>query len=232
MERVLIIEDDKKTAKFLAEALESGGYKAFQFADAGDALEWLKTQQVELVISDIGLPGLNGIQFCRLLKENPATAALPVLMLTAFKDEAHTVEGLKTGADDYVTKPFSVKELLARVEAVLRRSRHDGRLERRLASGEVAVDLDRGEASVGGKLVPLLPKEFALLARFLRSPRRILTFNFLADEVWGLDAVATRETIKVTVHRLRSKLGKSGDRIEAVQGQGYKWAEPVSRRAG
>lgn len=231
MERVLIVEDDKKTAELIAEVLKSGGYHVARLAEAGDALEWLKTNQVELVISDIGLPGLNGIQFCRLLKENPATATLPILLLTARKNEAQKVEGLKTGADDYVTKPFSVKELLARVEALLRRSRHQGQLERRLASGDVAVDLDRGETSVGGELVSLLPKEFALLTRFLRSPGRILTFNFLADEVWGLDAVATRETIKVTVHRLRSKLGKAGGRIEAVQGQGYKWAEPVSRRA-
>jgi len=223
---VLVVEDDKKTAQFLAEVLQAGGYQAHCLLEAGSALEWLKTHQVELVVLDVNMPGLNGMQFCRLLKENPATAALPVLMLTGLKGESRMLEGLKTGADDYVTKPFSVKELLARIEALLRRSQHQGRIERRLVSAEVSLDLDRGEAEVGGKSVRLLPKEFSLLARFLKSPGRILSFGFLADEVWGPDSVATRETIKATIHRLRQRLGKSGVRIEAVKGQGYKWTEP------
>ena len=225
MTRVLIVEDDKKTAKFVADLLEAGGYQVHSLPEAGAALEWLKAHAVEMIVSDVMMPGLDGMQFCRLLKENPATASLPVLMLTSLKDEAHKVAGLRTGADDYLTKPFSVREFLARVEALLRRSRHDGRLERRLVCGDVAVDLDRGEVSVSGEPVRLLPKEYALLVRLLRSAGRILTFNFLADEVWGPDAIATRETIKVTVHRLRAKLGQAGDRIEAVPGQGYKWKE-------
>lgn len=229
MNRVLIVEDDKKTAKFVAEALEASGYHALHVSEASDALEWLKTHQVELVISDVDMPGLDGMQFCRLLKENPATASLPVLLLTGLKDEAHKVEGLKTGADDYVTKPFSVREFLARVEALLRRSQNQGRPGRRLICGDVAVDLDRGETTVGGQPVQLLPKEFSLLTRFLKSPGRILTYGFLADEVWGPEAIATRDTIKVTVHRLRGKLGKAGGRIEAVLGQGYKWMETDQR---
>jgi len=123
---ILIIEDDENISDLLGTLLGDSGYSVVQFLDANGALEWLKTHKADLILSDIGLPGISGIQFCCLVKAEPATATIPVIMLTSMGDELNKVTALKTGADDYVVKPFSNKELLARVEAVLRRYRHNG----------------------------------------------------------------------------------------------------------
>ncbi|OGR45179.1 MAG: hypothetical protein A2X35_02145 [Elusimicrobia bacterium GWA2_61_42] len=222
---ILSIEDDEHLADLLGSLLDEAGYGVVHFYDANSALEWLKTNKPDLIISDIGLPGISGTQFCRLLKSDAATEDIPVMMLTSLGDELHKVESFKLGADDYVVKPFSNAELLARIEALLRRCRHGGQTDRLLVSGALVLDMDTGDVSAEGERLTLLPKEYSLLAMFLKRKGHILRFSFIEDAVWGGNAIATRDTIKVTVHRLKAKLGKYSDCIEPIIGQGYKWVE-------
>jgi len=223
--RILTVEDDENLAKLILELMVAGNYDPVHCSDANAALEWLKNHKADLILSDLGLPGLSGMQFCRLLKENPATSSIPIIMLTAAGDEKHKVEALKTGADDYVVKPFSAGELLARIESLLRRCRHNGQVDKVLGEEPLTVNLDTGIVELKTKKLDLNLKEYALLVMFLRRKGRILTYSFIADAVWGDDAIATRDTIKVTMHRLRTKLGALGSCIEAVPGQGYRWQE-------
>lgn len=223
--KILTVDDDKRIADLLEDLLLDAGHEVIHFFDANGALEWLKTHKPELIISDIGLPGISGAQFCEMLKRDPSTASIPVIMLTSFGDEKHKVHSLKTGADDYVVKPFSGAELMARVDALLRRCYHSGRTDRVLVSGPLTLNADTGDVHIDGEKTDLLPKEFALLSVFLSRKERILEFSFIAEAVWGFDSIATRDTIKVTVHRLKSKLGKCAACIEAVPGTGYKWSE-------
>jgi DNA-binding response OmpR family regulator len=223
--RILTVEDDQTLANLILEVLVEGNYDPVHFSEANAALEWLKSHKADLILSDIGLPGLSGIQFCKLLRENPVTASIPVIMLTALGDEKRKIEALKTGADDYVVKPFSTGELLARIESLLRRCRHDGQVDKVLGEESLTVNLDTGVVELKKKKLELNLKEYALLVMFLKRKGRILTYSFIADDVWGDDSIATRDTIKVTMHRLRSKLGTLGACIQAVPGQGYRWQE-------
>ena len=221
--RILVVEDDENIAAMILEVLGDAGYEAAHFSDANAAFEWLKSNAVDLVMSDIGLPGISGMQFCALVRDTPRIASLPVLMLTALNDESHKVAAFRKGADDYVVKPFSNNELVARIEALLRRSRHNGSISRVLKSGGLELDLDTGGVSVNKIAVHLLPKEYALLAMFLTHKNRIMSWEVIRDNVWGMDTIATRDTIKVTIHRLKPKLGTYGANIEPVPGIGYRW---------
>lgn len=223
--KILSIEDDEHVADLVGGLLAESGHEVVHFFDANGALEWLKTNKPDLIISDIGLPGISGVQFCGILKADPSTASIPVIMLTSLGGETDKVRSLRTGADDYVVKPFSNNELLARVEALLRRCLYGGRTDKLLASGSLTLNADTGEVSADGREIILLPKEFALLSMFLRGKGRILEYSFIAEAVWGPDAIATRDTIKVTIHRLKAKLGSCAGRIEPVSGLGYKWVE-------
>lgn len=223
--RILTVEDEQHVANLIMELLVEAEYDPVHFSDANAALEWLKNHKADMILVDIGLPGLSGMQFCRLLKENEATSSVPIIMLTAIGDEKKKIEALKAGADDYVVKPFSPGELLARIESLLRRCRHDGQVDKILQAGPLKVDLDTGVVELKKKKLDLHQKEYAVLVMFLKRKGRILTYSFIAEDVWGDEAIATRDTIKVTVHRLRSKLGLIGDCIESVPGQGYKWEE-------
>jgi len=223
---LFIVEDDATFAGLLREILSGPGYETRCFSDADSAFECLKVIRPELVISDICLPGISGVAFCRLLKSTSRYCAIPVLILSALGDEGHKVEALKAGADDYVVKPFSQKELLARVEAVLRRTYFQGKTTAVLRSGGLTLDLERREAFVDGRTLPaLLPKEYELLAFFLSRRRHVLSFRAIGEAVWGADSIATRTTIKVHVHRLRVKLGVYGACIEPVVGVGYRWED-------
>ncbi|OGS49480.1 MAG: hypothetical protein A3J79_13350 [Elusimicrobia bacterium RIFOXYB2_FULL_62_6] len=223
--RILTVEDEQHVANLIMELLVEAEYDPVHFSDANAALEWLKNHKADMILADIGLPGLSGMQFCKLLKEDPATAGVPVIMLTAIGDEKKKIEALKAGADDYVVKPFSTGELLARIESLLRRYRYGGQVDKVLAAGPLTINLDTGTVELKKKKLDLHQKEYALLVSFLKRKGRILTYSFIAEDVWGDDAIATRDTIKVTVHRLRSKLGLVGDCIESVPGQGYRWEE-------
>ena len=223
--KILMVEDDKNMAMVVAELLSEAGYSVTHFPNANKAIEWLKDNKVDLIISDIGLPGISGMQFCKFLKENPLTACIPVIMLTAVSDELHKVECFKLGADDYIVKPFSSKEFIARIEALLRRYRYMGQTNRIMRSGSLIIDFDTGDVFLKEEKIELNPKEYTLLTVLIEKKGRILTYSFLAADVWGFESIVTRDTIKVPVHRLREKLGKYGSNIEAVPGQGYKWTK-------
>ena len=225
--KILIVEDDIETIKFLNDLLKTQNYKVVCCDNANKALEWLKNNLIDLIILDVDLPGLSGIQFCKLIKADSATDSLPVIMLTAAGDEQRKVEGLKAGADDYVVKPFSVKEFLARIEAVLRRYKHEGKIDEKIIFKKITIDIDKCEVIIDGKKIHLFPKEYAILAMFLRKPGHVYKYSFIVDEVWGMDAIVTRDTIKATIHRLKEKLEKYADYIQPVLGLGYKWNEEI-----
>lgn len=223
---VLLVEDDNNFAALVFEVLTEAGYDAVHYTDANSAVEWLKRHKPDLVITDIGLPGISGIHLCRILKSEPATESIPIIVLSALGDESHKVEALRAGADDYLVKPFSGLELQARIEALLRRTCHGGKVGRVLCSGTLSMDLDAGQVLQEGRRLSLLPKEYALLAYFLSKRGHILSFRDIECSVWGLDSMATKETIKVTIHRLRGKLGEYGSCIESVPSFGYRWTDP------
>ena len=226
--RVLIVEDEPDIRDLLVFHLEREGYHVSKARTGTDALRQVKASPPDLVLLDIMLPELDGLEVCRRLRREPATAALPIVMLTAKGDEVDRVLGLELGADDYIVKPFSPKELVARVRAVLRRTRPTPG-GGPLVTGRLTIDADRHVVAVGGTPVQLTPKEFDLLKALAEAEGRVLSREFLLDRVWGYKAASEIEsrTVDVHVRRLRVKLGEEGRRIETVKSVGYR-LEPVS----
>ena len=221
--RVLVVEDEPDIRDLLAFHLERDGYQVTRATTGREALRQLRAAPPDLVILDLMLPKLDGLEVCRRLRADPATAALPVIMLTAKGDEVDRVVGLEMGADDYVVKPFSPKEMLARVRAVLRRA-HAGVAGAPLAVGDITLDGATHQATVSGRPLALTPKEFDLLRARLEARGRVLSREFLLDRVWGYARAGEIEsrTVDVHVRRLRAKLGPEGERILTVKNVGYR----------
>ncbi len=221
--RVLVVEDEPDIRDLLAFHLERGGYQVTRAATGPEALRQLRAAPPDLVILDLMLPEMDGLEVCRRLRAEPATAALPVIMLTAKGDEVDRVVGLELGADDYVVKPFSPKEVLARVRAVLRRARAP-LSGAPLAVGGITLDGATHQATVAGRPLTLTPKEFDLLRALLEARGRVLSREFLLDRVWGYARAGEIEsrTVDVHVRRLRAKLGPEGERILTVKNVGYR----------
>ncbi len=232
MSRILLVEDEESYSDPLAYLLRREGYDV-AVADTGPAgLAEFDSTGADLVLLDLMLPGLSGIEVCRQLRLR--SASLPVIMLTAKDSEIDKVVGLEIGADDYVTKPYSSRELLARVKAVLRRSTDlDDVPEKTLQSGPVRMDVERHTVWVAGTRIPLPLKEFELLEMLLRNAGRVLTRRQLIDRVWGNDYIGDSKTLDVHVRRLRAKIEPDPANpryIVTVRGLGYKFetAEPAS----
>jgi two-component system, OmpR family, alkaline phosphatase synthesis response regulator PhoP len=225
MKRVLVIEDDPDIVLSLRHNLEREGLFEVTAARDGEAgLAEALRRPPDLVILDLGLPGLDGVELCRRLRREPETARLPIIMLTARVDEAARVAGLNAGADDYVAKPFSVRELMARVTAVLRRSEADP--GDRLGDPPLLLDLPARRVEVDGRDVELTRREFDLLADLLRHRGRVLTRDRLLRVVWGYDIPGETRTVDVHVRKLRQKLGPAvAERLETVVGVGYRWRD-------
>ena len=227
--RVLIVEDEPDIRDLLAYHLGREGYEIATAATGGEALRQAARARPDLVVLDLMLPEIDGREVCRRLRQDPATASVPVIMLTAKGDEVDRVVGLELGADDYVVKPFSPRELLARVRAVLRRARPVDVLPAPLAAGAITLDPGTHAVASSGEPVTLTPKEFALLRALLDARGRVLSREFLLDRVWGYaraNEVESR-TVDVHVRRLRAKLGTEGRRILTVKNAGYR-IEPES----
>jgi len=222
--RVLIVEDERDIRDLILLHLQRDGYQVTTAGSGEDALLQVKQSPPDVVLLDLMLPGMSGLEVCRRLRQEPTTASLPILMLTAKVDEVDRVVGLELGADDYVVKPFSPKELLARVRAVLRRSR-PGPPAPPLAFGALVVDVGTHQVSVGGEPVTLTPKEFDLLRALAEGHGRVLSREFLLDRVWGYTRSGEIEsrTVDVHVRRLRMKLGAEGMRIRTVKSVGYRF---------
>jgi phosphate regulon transcriptional regulator PhoB len=219
---VLVVEDEPDIRNLIVHHLEQDGFRCRAAATGPDALAAVRTAVPDLVVLDLMLPGMDGLEVCRRLRASAAT--LPIIMLTAKADEVDRIVGLELGADDYVVKPFSPKELVARVRAVLRRA---GRMDvtRPLTAGGVALDPARHHVTVGGAAVALTPKEFELLQTLMEAAGRVLSREHLLNRVWGYaraDEIESR-TVDVHVRRLRAKLGAAGARIATVKTIGYRF---------
>ncbi len=220
--RILIVEDEEALTLLLRYNLEAAGYEVETVARGDEAEMRLKEHVPDLVILDWMLPGLSGIELCRRLRASPGTKTLPVIMLTARGEESERVRGLSTGADDYVVKPFSVPELIARVSALLRRSSPE-RIADVLAFGDIAIDREKKRVSRGGRAVDLGPTEYRLLEFLMERPGRVFSREQLLDGVWGSDIYIDERTVDVHVGRLRKALnrGEETDPIRTVRGSGY-----------
>jgi two-component system phosphate regulon response regulator PhoB len=223
--RILVVDDEPDILDLVRLALSDAGF-AVETAQSGQqALESLRRTAPDLAILDLMLPDMSGTEVCRFIRSRPELSDVLVLMLTARSEEVDRVVGFELGADDYVTKPFSPRELVLRVRALLRRRAGAAAERTLLERDDVRIDLDRHRCTVGGEEVVLTAKEFQLLATLMRRPGRVHTRERLLDEIWGSDVTVTLRTIDTHLKRLREKLGKGGDLIETVRGVGYRFAE-------
>jgi two-component system alkaline phosphatase synthesis response regulator PhoP len=225
--RILVVDDEIDLAQLIKHALERGRDAAVEIVTSGDAaLQAVRTAPPDLVILDLNLPVVDGIDVCRRIRSQPSTATLPVIMLTARTAESDRVSGLDLGADDYITKPFSLRELAARVRAVLRRRSADGAGGVSLYRGRhLTADFDAVQVTVNDTPVKLTRREFDLLRCLVENRHRVLSRDRLLERVWGYTASIETRAVDVHVGRLRSKLGAAGPQIETVVGLGYRFVE-------
>ncbi len=226
MAAVLIVEDDPDIAELISHALGKAGLATELVASGRDALVRARTQRPDAIVLDIMLPGMDGLQVCRALRSEGATAAIPIIMVTARGEESDRVGGLDLGADDYLTKPFSPRELVARVRALLRRTGHAapgaGPV---LRYRDIVLDADRHEVTIAGAPVKLTAKEFLLLQYLLQRKGRVVSRDQLLTEVWGYQYTGGTRTVDVHIRRLRDKISMLEEAIETVKQFGYKLAE-------
>ena len=227
-ENIVVVEDEPDILEILQYNLAREGYRVKAFRDGEQGLDGVRRHAPDLVVLDLMLPGLDGIEVCRRLKQDPVTRATPVIMLTAKGEESDVILGLGVGADDYVTKPFSPKELLARVRAVLRRGPLREELGKgdRVVHGSLVIDMTRHEVTVGEQRVVCTATEMRLLHFLASHPGRVFTRDHLLSRVIGEDAIVTDRNIDVHVRALRQKLGEHANCLETVRGVGYRFAEP------
>ncbi len=224
MARILIVEDEQDLASLLEYNLKTEGFETEVARTGAAGVTRARVFKPDLVLLDLMLPDIGGSEVARLLRADE-TKRVPIIMVTARGEESDRVKGLELGADDYVVKPFSVKELLLRIRNVLRRDTGEVRAVvggPQLSAGEIVLDADRHEVKVQGRAVVLTALEFRLLKTFLERPGRVQTRETLLSDVWGIDAEITTRTVDTHIKRLREKLGPAGDIIETIRGVGYK----------
>lgn len=228
-ETILVIEDEKNILELVQYNLEKEGYRVLTAMRGDDGLRLAREQPVSLLVLDLMLPGLDGLEICKMLRENPATARLPIIMLTAKGEEVDRVLGLELGADDYMTKPFSPRELAARIKAVLRRFQQPLPAEGLLKAGTLTVDTGRHVVTLKGKPVELTSKEFTLLRVLMEAQGRVLSRRYLLEHVWEIDAGANIETRTVDMHvgLLRKKIKQESHRIVTVKNAGYRFENEI-----
>lgn len=222
--KVMVVEDEEPLSLMLRYNLEAEGYTVDTVDRGDEAEERLREAVPDLLLLDWMLPGLSGIELCRRLRQRDATRSLPIIMLTARGEESERVRGLGTGADDYVVKPFSLPELMARVRAILRRSKPD-LIATLLKAGELELDKETHRVRRSGRELHLGPTEFRLLEFLMQSPGRVFSRAQLLDAVWGRDVFVDERTVDVHVGRLRRALGRGRDPIRTVRGAGYSFDE-------
>lgn len=223
---IYCVEDDSNIRELVVYTLETTGYKARGFEDERAFLEALALETPELVLMDIMLPGEDGMELLRRLKSSVKTQNIPVIMMTAKSAEYDKVLGLDSGADDYVTKPFGMMELISRIKAVLRRTEKSTiRTEDKIVLNNLTIDAKKHEVTVDGNVINLTLKEFELLRRMMKNPNIVLTRDQLLEDIWGYDFDGETRTVDVHVRTLRQKLGDAGGMIETVRGVGYRMKE-------
>ena len=220
MERVLIVDDDPDILRLVGYNLTQAGFDAVTTNNGRKALELIQKQPPDLIILDLMLPDVDGMEVCRTLRAHDTSRRIPIIMLTARSEEIDRVVGFELGADDYVMKPFSPRELVLRVKSILRRTQVD-RTEM-LRSGKIQIYPERRQCFAGKEQLSLTVKEFDLLCELTRARGNVLTRESLMDRVWGYHSEATSRTLDTHVRRLREKLGSEGNRVETVRGIGYR----------
>ena len=222
MTRILVVEDDRDIGELVCRYLEKASFKAELVSSGRDAVVALAAGPPDLLILDLMLPHVDGLEICRLVRATDKTAAIPIIMLTARAEESERIVGLEIGADDYIAKPFSPNELVARVRALLRRAHRQPVEAASVLYGPIAVDSDRHTVSLKGKSVTLTAKEFLLLEYLLKHKGRVLSRDVLLTDVWGYRYTGGTRTVDVHVRRLREKLPVLGDALVTVKQFGYK----------
>lgn len=224
-ERILIVEDDKHISKLIKFNLEKANYECVAAATGEKALAALGNQPFDLIMLDLMLPGMDGFEVCRAIRQTEKTRGIPVIMLTAKSAETDRIVGLELGADDYIVKPFSPRELILRIKAVLKRGRIDEVKKDMLCIWDVVIDIPRHRVTVKGKTIELTQMEFKLLTTLIERRGRVQTRERLLSDVWNLDSAIDTRTIDTHIKRIRKKLGRSGVAIETVRGMGYRVSE-------
>jgi len=228
---ILIIDDEKDLIELVRYNLEKDGYDSISATDGGSGLEIAQRHKVDLIVLDLMMPGMDGLEVCRRLRSDARTARTPIIMLTAKATEADRIVGLEFGADDYITKPFSPRELVARVKAILRRTTTQAEPQQVLRHGELAIDVARHEVTFAGKPVTLTATEFRILQFLASRPGRVLSRDDIIDAALGRDANVFDRTIDVHITAIRRKLGKGSERIETIRGFGYKFRDAAAATA-
>ncbi|MBJ6801334.1 response regulator [Geomonas propionica] len=226
MQTVLIVEDETDLAELIAFHLKKEGFRALIANDGNAGLQEARNAQPDLILLDLMLPGMMGTELCRVLKSGEHTASIPIIMLTAKGEEIDRVVGFEVGADDYVVKPFSTRELMLRVRAVLRRTSEQGHKGATLIIGELIIDTERHLVSVSGQEVTLTSTEYKLLMNLAERTDRVQSRELLLQNVWGYNYLGDTRTVDTHLTRLRTKLGPAGDLIKTVRGFGYKLEKP------
>lgn len=223
--RILIVEDEQDVVDMLTLNLrKAGGYMISTAADGASGLKKAREELPALIILDLMLPKMPGLEVCKVLKSDAATRHIPIIMLTAKAEEIDRIVGLEVGADDYVTKPFSPREIVLRIKAIMRRGQGEAAKEA-MTFGAITVDPERHHVAVGGKAIRLTSVEFKLLSMLMQRRGRVQSRDRLLNEVWGYESIIDTRTVDTHVRRLRKKLGKAADAIETVRGFGYRLRE-------
>ena len=228
MSKILIVEDELSIRQLVKYNMEKEGYQVLEAADGLQGLKLAKSEKPDLLLLDLMLPQMDGLEVCRNLKGNPASAALPIIMLTAKSEEIDKVIGLELGADDYMTKPFSPRELIARVKAVLRRSQKEANLPGELVVGRLRFNFSRYEVHAGDRKLELTPKEYELLKMLATNLGKVFTREQLLEKVWGYEYFGDTRTVDVHVRHLRAKMAadpETADALETIRGFGYRLKE-------
>ncbi len=221
-ETVLIVEDEPDVVDLLRYHLRRAGFTVLVANSGPQGLDAVRASLPDVVVLDLMLPGLSGLEVCRAIKSDPALASVPVLMLTAKSEAKDRVKGLETGADDYVVKPFSPKEVVLRVQGLIKRLRGVQAATDRIELGGIALDKSSLTAHIDGRRLDLTTTEFRLLTAFFNSPARTLTRDALLRDVWGYSSGADTRTVDTHIRRLREKLGGHSSRLETIRGEGYR----------
>ncbi len=220
--KILVIDDDVQLCQLTSDILEEHGYQTMVANNTDEGFKKLFESPPDLILLDVWLPSIGGLEFCRQIRQDPRGRHVPVLMLTVQDKESDKVMGLEMGADDYMTKPFSQRELLARIKALLRRFERAAPEILNFTSGDLSADLDKHTVRVKGKMVDLTPKEFDLLIVLFRNRNKAVSRQNLLTAVWGFETPGNTGTIDVHIRHLRKKLGAHGDKIKTILGFGYR----------
>jgi phosphate regulon transcriptional regulator PhoB len=225
--RILVVDDEQDILQLVTYNLKKEGYLVEEAHTGDAALRMVRERPYQLILLDLMLPGLSGMELCRIFKNHPGTAHIPIIMLTARSEEMDKVMGLEMGADDYITKPFSVRELVARVKSVLRRVEGSMTGRKVLRAGGIEVDLERHRVKAGEQVVDLSPTEFRLLRFLMERKGKVFSRDQILDAVWKGESFVESRTVDVHIRRLRAELDKAdvGSAVETVRGVGYRFSD-------